>query len=363
MERQLMANEKSRLADERKALDTQRQRLAAEREAFEAERARLDDTERKKSERLTKLELKCQSQKHRLLDLEQRAQLAEAKAALPSLVTKCSQRGGKDLQKSAMEKAALVGKKLGRVIFEQLLDQSLDQMEACDAKSFRMKLASGELLDIASTCVFPPEPQHKNCETHGGQPYFKPAGWVRCGLITAGSAVADTADWCIAYHGTSTRNALRILVHGLQRPGENGVSVNHGQAHSTTGHSIYASPSIEYAAFPCYAELHQVGEQHWAQLVLECRVRPDTFKKASGTLGSNKHWPHDVPIDTNYPALDGLEWLIEDPNDVVVTSVMIREFGGHVDASIYGDLAREVKGPEYVWTDLRVNSLRKRIDA
>jgi len=63
-------------------------------------------------------------------------------------------------------------------------------------------------------------------------------------------------------------------------------------------------------------------------------------------------------MDENFPTVDGLEWLIENTDDVVVESLMIREFGPDADASVYGELVREVKGPEYCWTDLRAAHIR-----
>ena len=65
---------------------------------------------------------------------------------------------------------------------------------------------------------------------------------------------------------------------GIRRPGEAGVSVVHGQAYSSTKRTIYLSPSVEYAAFPVYAQFFPFDEQqeHWGQLVLQCRSAPLT---------------------------------------------------------------------------------------
>merc|ERR1712216_923575 len=150
------------------------------------------------------------------------------------------------------------------------------------------------------------------------------------------------------------------MLHGLKRPGGAGVQVAHGQVHSETGTSIYVSPSIEYAAFPCYSQIFKIGDEHWAQLVLECQIRPGSFKEAMGTLSSNKHWPSDVAIDPNFPSLNGLEWLLERPDDIKVTALLIREFGSSADTAIYGDLVTKVRSPEFVWTELRVQQERER---
>ena len=66
-------------------------------------------------------------------------------------------------------------------------------------------------------------------------------------------------------------------IRGLQRPGDAGVLSAHGQAHSVTKKTIYVSPSVEYAAFPCYAQFFEVAENHWVQIVLQCRVRPESL--------------------------------------------------------------------------------------
>lgn len=258
-----------------------------------------------------------------------------------------------DIKQRAMAKAAALSKKMGTVVFNLLLDQAAEQLSTEDRVLFQKQLASGELVDVQSTSICTPE--HEYYGMRGDKPYFKPAGWIRCGL---GNVPTHCEDWCIAYHGTTNSNALRILLHGLKRPGEAGVSVAHGQVHSQSGASIYVSPSIEYAAFPCYSQLFKLGEEHWAQLVLECKVRPTSFKEAPGTLSSNKHWPNDVSIDGNFAGLSGLEWLLERESDVVVSALMIREFGQSADTTIFGDLVAKVKSPEFLWSELRVQQAR-----
>ena len=67
------------------------------------------------------------------------------------------------------------------------------------------------------------------------------------------------------------------------------------------------SPSIEYAGHPVYAEFVELGPDHWAQLVLQCRVRPDAITARPGSLG-NKHWPKHLRFEAGFPTLHGLEW-------------------------------------------------------
>jgi hypothetical protein len=195
----------------------------------------------------------------------------------------------------------------------------------------------------------------------GGQLYFKPQGWLRYALHVDG--FERYKGWCVAYHGTTSQNMASILLRGLRRPGEPGVQVVHGQAGSTTNRTIYVSPSIEYAAFPTYAQLVPLErDEHWGQLVLQCRVRPGSFTERAGTLGG-KYWPQHVRFDPNFDSLGGLEWLLENPEDVVVYGLMVREFGPSVEG--YGELAKKVRrrsdlGPEFQWTQLRAEEFERR---
>lgn len=146
------------------------------------------------------------------------------------------------------------------------------------------------------------------------------------------------------------------MLRGLRRPGDEGVRVVHGQAYSISRRSIYVSPSIGYAAFPVYAEFFEMQQNHWAQLVLECRVRPSSFTVKPGSLG-NKYWPPHLRMDENFPTNSALKWLIDSTDDVAFTGLMIREFGEAASEEIYGSLVRQVtsgnQGPQFEWTKLR----------
>ena len=82
--------------------------------------------------------------------------------------------------------------------------------------------------------------------------------------------------------------------------------------------------------------IHEQAE-HWGQLALQCPVRPGSFTERAGTLGG-KYWPQHVRFDPNFDSLDGLEWLLENPEDVVVYGLIVRGFGPSVEG--YGELAR-----------------------
>ena len=61
-------------------------------------------------------------------------------------------------------------------------------------------------------------------------------------------------------------------------------------------------------------------EGRWVQAILQVRVRPGCYASHPGSLG-NKHWPMGVRFDPNFATLQDLEWLVEDPADVIVTGV------------------------------------------
>ena len=105
-------------------------------------------------------------------------------------------------------------------------------------------------------------------------------------------------------------------------------------------------------------------------MVLEVRVRPGTFREQPGTM-ANKHWPSDLRWQWGFDSLLALEWLSENPADVVITGIMVREFGKNADPSVYGETASKVRWqpgqrpeeedePNFVWTELRVQEYRQR---
>ena len=89
--------------------------------------------------------------------------------------------------------------------------------------------------------------------------------------------------------------------------------------------------------------------------MLQCRVRPGAFREHPGSLG-NKYRPRHVCFDLNFESLEGLEWLYEDSEDVVVCSLMVRELGPRADATVHRELVQQVRacgrGPEFHWIKL-----------
>jgi hypothetical protein len=78
--------------------------------------------------------------------------------------------------------------------------------------------------------------------------------------------------------------------------------------HESVGRPL-ATPGGPHASHPVYATIFNLDENHWAQLVFQCRVRPGGLVEKPGSL-RNKHWPNHVRIDANFPSLSGLEWLV-----------------------------------------------------
>lgn len=204
--------------------------------------------------------------------------------------------------------------------------------------------------------------QPRNYGKRGGLPYFKPMGWRRFAINVDNF---DTyKSWQIAYHGTKSKNACAILMEGLRRPEKDQCAHGAAGAKKLLGieTAIYVSPALGVSAHPVYSPLHQVKPGLWAQMVLQCRIRPGSYAVQDNTL-ANHHWPKDVPLDMNFPNNRGVEWLVRDGHDVKVYGVLIRQFGEDADMTVYGELCTQVhqgdKGPEYVWTELLTNSHRQ----
>lgn len=80
-----------------------------------------------------------------------------------------------------------------------------------------------------------------------------------------------------------------------------------------------------------------------------------------GTLTGKRHWSEDLRFDQHSDTWEGLELLVEDPKNIVVSGVLLREFGEPASEDVYGAVANSVRwspgdpfhdGPEYAWTSL-----------
>lgn len=197
-------------------------------------------------------------------------------------------------------------------------------------------------------------PERRSYGLRGGCTYFKPAGWTHFGIRVPD--YESVKDWAVAYHGTTEGNILPILMQGLRRPGDPGVEQQHGGAGNRGRPTIYVSPSVCLSAHPVYSNLFMLRPGHYAQIVFKCRVRPGNFRTQRNTL-RRTYWDPALQMDPDHADNESLEWLLEDPQDVRVTGLLLREFGPQADESRYGDLVKHVvepfgDGPEYKWTEL-----------
>ena len=199
----------------------------------------------------------------------------------------------------------------------------------------------------------------------GGQVYIKPKCWRRFGVRTPEFHERGLDKWAIAYHGT-TRSAIKpILVKGLCSPNSRGASAQHGQAFAgeNKGNVIYLSPCLGYAAHPVYAQMFELGDEHWAQIVFQCRVDPQRIWKRCPSTLQEEHWPKDVRFAPEFPTHENMEWLVLDSEAIVVYGILLREFGKGADPAIYGNLTPSVNDTEgaveYTWTRMLRSEYRR----
>ncbi|CAF3105575.1 unnamed protein product [Rotaria sp. Silwood2] len=162
----------------------------------------------------------------------------------------------------------------------------------------------------------------------GGNPYFCPVGWSRWSFYVTDNFYQKFKGWSICYHGIKFSYGLAILLSGL-KPAET----------AALGEGIYATPSVNYACHPRYAEVKLIQSSAnnkffkngtYVQFVLECRVHPNNILlKGPQTLNA-----FNTKIDDNI-GNDVIEWLIDnqgkemvdfnDPNaSIVCTGIMVR---------------------------------------
>jgi hypothetical protein len=167
----------------------------------------------------------------------------------------------------------------------------------------------------------------------GNQPYYCPVGWKRWSFYVTDNFDEKFKGWSICYHGTKFEYGLAILLSGLKTA----RIVTHGAG-------ISATPSINYACHPRYAEVKQIPSSkssrffsggEFAQFVLECRVHPTNIEKIARETLAVKKAVIDPNIDNSK-----IEWLIKcenedmvdftDPNaSIVCTGIMVRVTDTH----------------------------------
>jgi len=136
-------------------------------------------------------------------------------------------------------------------------------------------------------------------------------------------------NWHVAYHGTKFTKLESIVKVGLVPPGtflDDGktmiVNIN-GKVGAKNGIiPIFLSPSIEYAANELYTK-PQFHNGNYVYAVFQVRVRPGKFRVQQNTLHRDYWEDKNILYDTLFGPHE-LEWLVEDPDDVRVTGLMIK---------------------------------------
>ena len=103
------------------------------------------------------------------------------------------------------------------------------------------------------------------------------------------------------------------------------------KGHEAFGSGVYFTPSIIYASHPRYANPMKISDDaesypgKWVQVVLNFRIKPNSFEKHRQTLGH-----HTNKIDPNYNN-DELEWFVPlksgdyiNENNAILCGYMIR---------------------------------------
>jgi len=160
--------------------------------------------------------------------------------------------------------------------------------------------------------------------------FFLYIGWKRFGIKVAEDDKefdARWGSWYVAYHGTASENASKILTSGLK------VSTK-GCFYDVGVPRVYVSPSIEYCGHPRYArpwkQAKKNGQIFWYQLVFQCRVNPESVNMIGPETLIPPEYKQTVKIDQNFDNHE-LEWIIlgnEDEQfikkDIVCYGLMMR---------------------------------------
>jgi len=131
-----------------------------------------------------------------------------------------------------------------------------------------------------------------------GGKYVIPRGWVRLGL-QIDPVIMKTQDiwnkWIVTFHGTTKIAAQSIIAHRqFCMPGDtliDGTKLGIRPGHIPDQMFIYTSPTIAYSSGPVYSptyDFHSTENDadYQAQIVLQCRQKPKTFKTGPETIGA-----------------------------------------------------------------------------
>ena len=169
-----------------------------------------------------------------------------------------------------------------------------------------------------------------------GENYALPTGYFRFGLLLRREYAerrVDVQNWPVAYHGTPIRNLDSILRHRrIMFPGDTlddgtVLPVRLGQCHALGSPVIYVSPTILYSQHDIYAPpvTFEYGnppyvKRYRMKTVLQCRVKPECFRKCSETLGFGS-----TKFDDAFDNSE-VEWVVSDKTGVVPYGLLIGMF-------------------------------------
>jgi hypothetical protein len=141
----------------------------------------------------------------------------------------------------------------------------------------------------------------------GDSRYVIPRGWTRVGLHID-PVLMKTQDiwnkWIVTFHGTTKIAAQSILTHRqFCLPGDvliDGTKLGIRPGHIPNQMHIYTSPTIAYSSGPAYSPVynfHSVENDanYEAQIVLQCRQMPNTFKIGPETIGAKTEICEHIP--------------------------------------------------------------------
>ena len=166
-----------------------------------------------------------------------------------------------------------------------------------------------------------------------GEKYALPIVYYRFGLLLRREYAErriDVQNCPVGYHGTPKRNLDSILRRRrIMFPGD---SLDHGtvlpvwlgQCHALGSPVIYFSPTILYSQHDVYTPpehfeygSHPHSESYTIKTVLQCRVKPESFRKCRETLrfGSNI-------VDEAF-SNEEVEWVVSDKTAVVPYGLLV----------------------------------------
>ncbi|CAF1613131.1 unnamed protein product [Adineta ricciae] len=142
------------------------------------------------------------------------------------------------------------------------------------------------LLNIVYDYDFTSENEINKIEYRGPERYFRPRGWYRIAIDVLRKYKdttwlgIDKNAWPVAYHGTASDNARKILCNGLLAGGSQGIQQLNGEVH---GKGIYLSPYSTYSGNERYARpLTMDGKRY--QVIFQVRVESSEIIKTTNRL-------------------------------------------------------------------------------